>query len=153
MLLRGFGAQQIYVLCPSSILVRQQHLQAVAVEQGGKTGWELRQIVQRRLVRERDDMRRYFYVTGLGLLDQLRSIQLAGPLDLEGAAMANPIPPTGIYCSMKRMRRWLPTGVHTKSFPMRAGSQTNWRIFATPSVLPVHDFHSSLAAASIFGQG
>ena len=72
-------------------LIKHHHLQAVAVEQGGKTGWELRQIVPGAdLVRERDDMRRYFYVTGLGLLDQLRSIQLAqAPFDLEGAAMAN----------------------------------------------------------------
>ena len=60
-------------------LVRQQHLQAVAVEQGGKTGWELRQIVPGAdLVRERDDMRRYFYVTGLRLLRSV-AVHTAGP--------------------------------------------------------------------------
>lgn len=137
-------------------LVKQHHLQAVAVEQGGKTGWELRQIVPGAdLVRERDDMRRYFYMTGLRLLDQLRSIQLAQvPLDLEGAAMAN------LYtadwhllfneedAALAAYRR----SYEELSYTGRQSDELD-DFFTTPSVLPVHDFHNSVAAASIYGQG
>mgnify|MGYP007000228011 len=72
-------------------LIKHYHLQALAVENGGRTGYELRQIVPGTdWVREREDMRRYFHLTGLRLLDQIRSIHLAAkPIDLEGAAMAN----------------------------------------------------------------
>ena len=137
-------------------LVKQHHLQAVAVEQGGKTGWELRQIVPGAdLVRERDDMQRYFYMTGLRLLDQLRSIQLAQvPLDLEGAAMAN------LYtadwhllfneedAALAAYRR----SYEELSYTGRQSDELD-DFFTTPSVLPVHDFHGSVAAAAVFGQG
>ena len=136
-------------------LVKHHYLQAVAVEQGGKTGWELRQIVPGAdLVRERDDMRRYFYVTGLGLLDQLRSIQLAqAPINLEGAAMAN------LYTADWNLlfhEEDAALTAYRRSYEdlSYAGRQTDEldQFFATPSVLPVHDFYASLTAASTFGQ-
>ena len=153
---RLWGATDLRLVPIIYSLVRQQHLQAVAVEQGGKTGWELRQIVPGAdLVRERDDMRRYFYVTGLRLLDQLRSIQLAqAPLDLEGAAMAN------LYTADWHLlfnEEDAALAAYRRSYEelFYAGRQPDELedFFATPSVLPVHDFHSSLAAASTFGQG
>ena len=153
---RLWGATDLRLVPIIYSLVRQQHLQAVAVEQGGKTGWELRQIVPGAdLVRERDDMRRYFYVTGLRLLDQLRSIQLAqAPLDLEGAAMAN------LYTADWHLlfnEEDAALAAYRRSYEelSYAGRQPDELedFFATPSVLPVHDFHSSLAAASTFGQG
>ena len=128
----------------------------MAVEQGGKTGWELRQIVPGAdLVRERDDMRRYFYLTGLGLLDQLRSIQLAqAPIDLEGAAMAN-LYTADWHLLFNEEDAALTAYKRSYEELSYAGRQSDEldQFFATPSVLPVHDFHSSLTAASTFGQG
>ena len=153
---RLWGATDLRLVPIIYTLVRQQHLQAVAVEQGGKTGWELRQIVPGAdLVRERDDMRRYYYGTGLRLLDQLRSIQLAQtPLDLEGAAMAN------LYTADWHLlfnEEDAALAAYRRSYEelSYAGRQPDELedFFATPSVLPVHNYHGSLAVASVLGQG
>ena len=137
-------------------LIKHHHLQAVAVEQGGKTGWELRQIVPGAdLVRERDDMRRYFYMTGLGLLDQLRSIQLAqAPFDLEGAAMAN-LYTADWHLLFNEEDAALTAYKRSYEELSYAGRQSDEldQFFATPSVLPLPDFYGSLAAASTFRQG
>ncbi|MBK52146.1 MAG: hypothetical protein CMQ45_07140 [Gammaproteobacteria bacterium] len=136
-------------------LVKHYHLQAVAVKQGGKTGYELRQIVPGAdLVRERDEIRRYFYATGLRLLDQLRSIQLAqAPIALEGAAMAN------LYtadwhllfneedAALAAYRR----AYEELSYAGKAADELE-QFFAVPSVLPVHDFYDSLKTASSLEQ-
>ena len=136
-------------------LVKHYHLQAVAVKQGGKTGYELRQIVPGAdLVREREDMHHYFYMTGLRLLDQLRSIQLAkSPIDLEAAAMA------ALYTADWHLlfgEEDLALVAYRRTYEelSYAGRPTDEleQFFSMPSVLPVHDFYGSLATASIVEQ-
>ena len=72
-------------------LVKQHHLQAEAIAMGGRTSYELRQIVPGAdLVRDRSVMRAMFYQTGRRLLSQIREIYAeATPVNLEAVAMAN----------------------------------------------------------------
>ena len=132
-------------------LIKHYHLQALAVENGGRTGYELRQIVPGTdWVRERDDMRRYFHLTGLRLLDQMRSIYLAAkPIDLEGAAMAN------LYIADWHMlfgEQELALSAYQQSHRelLYAGltRDTLGQYFAQPSLLPEPEFHATLAEAS-----
>lgn len=72
-------------------LVKNYHLQAAAVERGGRVAYELRQITPGSdMVRERIDARHFYYFTGLRLLRQLRGIyEEADPPNAEGLAMSN----------------------------------------------------------------
>ena len=133
-------------------LLKHYHLQALAVEQGGRTGYELRQIVPGTdWVRERDDMLRYFHLTGMRLLDQLRTIHLAAkPADLEGAAMAN------LYTADWHMlfgEHEAALAAYQRSYQelLYAGLDRDslGRYFAQPSVLPEPEFHSSLESAAL----
>lgn len=133
-------------------LIKHYHLQALAVENGGRTGYELRQIVPGTdWVREREDMRRYFHLTGLRLLDQIRSIHLAAkPIDLEGAAMAN------LYTADWHMlfgEQELALNAYQRSHQelLYAGlpRDTLGQYFAQPSLLPEPEFHATLADASL----
>lgn len=133
-------------------LIKHYHLQALAVENGGRTGYELRQIVPGTdWVREREDMRRYFHLTGLRLLDQIRSIHLAAkPIDLEGAAMAN------LYTADWHMlfgEQKLALSAYQRSHQelLYAGLDRAalGQYFAQPSLLPEPEFHATLAEASL----
>lgn len=72
-------------------LVKNYHLQAAAVERGGRVAYELRQITPGSdMVRERIDARHFYYFTGLRLLKQLRSIyENAESPNPESVAMSN----------------------------------------------------------------
>lgn len=133
-------------------LIKHYHLQTLAVENGGRTGYELRQIVPGTdWVRERADMRRYFHLTGLRLLDQIRTIHLAAkPIDLEGAAMTN------LYTADWHMlfgEQELALSAYQVSHQelLYAGLDRDslGRYFAQPSLLPEPAFHATLLEASL----
>ena len=133
-------------------LIKYYHLQALAVENGGRTGYELRQIVPGTdWVREREDMRRYLHLTGLRLLDQIRSIYLAArSIDLEGAAMTN------LYTADWHMlfrEQELALNAYQRSHQelLYAGltRDTLGKYFAQPSLLPEPEFHATLVEASL----
>ena len=72
-------------------LVKQCHLHIVAINQSGRTGYELRRAAPGAdWVRKPSEMRRYYYFTGVRLLNQIKSMYSASaPVDQEGMAMAN----------------------------------------------------------------
>ncbi|MFM1897684.1 MAG: hypothetical protein RLZZ385_2758 [Pseudomonadota bacterium] len=71
-------------------LVKQYYLQAVAVDRGSRTGYELREVAPgSSWVRSRQTAMRGYYQSGLGLLQQTRALYRAQqPPDLEGEALA-----------------------------------------------------------------
>lgn len=71
--------------------ITQFHLQKVAVEHGGSTGYTLREILPgSRIARERVTVRNSYYFTGLALLNRLQKIYAnAESPDLEGLAMSS----------------------------------------------------------------
>lgn len=131
-------------------MVKQYHLQAVAVDRGGRTGHELRQVAPgSEWVRERADMRRYYYLTGMRLLNQLQSIYSdAEPPDMEGLAMAN------LYLADWQVL----FGRHGESLQSYrqaylaleqsgVASELIDKFFIRPSVLPEPHFHPSVEGA------
>ena len=72
-------------------LVKLCHLHIVAINQSGRTGYELRQAAPGAdWVRKPSEMRRFYYFTGVRLLNQIKSMYSASaPMDQEGLAMVN----------------------------------------------------------------
>jgi len=70
-------------------LLKQFHLQTVAVNRGGKTGYQLRELMPGSTwISERGLVRRANYFVGISLLNQMREIfSTAEPPDREGMAM------------------------------------------------------------------
>lgn len=131
-------------------LLQQYHLQTVAVERGGRTGYELRQIVPGSdWVRDRSDMVRYFYQTGLRLLRQMEDIYKATePLNAEALAM------TQLYKAdwhVMYSEREAALESYSVAFNglLEAGVSRELadRYFARASLLPDTEFHSSLSNA------
>ena len=71
--------------------LRQLHLQTVALWRGGPTSYSLRRIAPGlEIMRDRSDVNENFYLTGLGLLDNLFSIYAEGESpDLKAIAMTH----------------------------------------------------------------
>jgi len=131
-------------------LVKHFHLQAAAVERGGRTAYELRQIAPGSdWVRERADARRFYYYTGLRLLNQLRSIyESAEPANPEGLAMSD------LYLAdwqvmFSRNTEALSSYKQAYEGLQSAGLDPNLMqgFFSQPSLLPEPEFHDTLAAA------
>jgi hypothetical protein len=72
-------------------LVKQYYTQMVALERGGRTGYQLRAIVPgSSWVRKRKDVKRTYYLLGTRLLNQIKDIHSnAEPPDFEGIALAD----------------------------------------------------------------
>lgn len=71
--------------------LRQFHLQTVALWRGGSTSYSLRQIAPGSgIIRDRSDVNESFYLTGIGLIDNLFSIYAESESpNLEAIAMTN----------------------------------------------------------------
>lgn len=131
-------------------LVTHYHLQAAAVERGGRVAYELRQIAPGSdWVRERADAQRFFYYTGLRLLRQLRAIyEAADPPNPEGLAMSD------LYLADWQV-------MFSRNSEALVSYKQAWQglqsaaidpaliqaFFNQPSLLPEPEFHDSLAAA------
>ncbi len=131
-------------------LVHQYYLQAMAVDWGGRTGYELRQVAPGSdWVRERSDMRRYYYFTGMGLLRQLQAIYSAPESpDPEALAMAT------LYLAdwqvlFGRHGEALQSYLQAYRAMETAGVDPvlKERFFSSPSVLPETEFYPSIAQA------
>lgn len=72
-------------------LVKQFHIHSAAIDRGGRVAYELRQIVPGSdWVRERVDAKRYYYYSGLRLLNRVKTIyERSEPSNREGLAMAH----------------------------------------------------------------
>lgn len=131
-------------------LVKHYHLQAAAVERGGRTAYELRQIAPGSdWVRERADAQRFFYYTGVRLLRQLRGIYAeAEPADPEGLAMSD------LYLADWQLmfsRNGEALGNYQQAYDGLQSAGIDPALmqafFGQPSLLPESDFHDTLAAA------
>ena len=72
-------------------LAKQYHIQAAAIQGGGRVAYELRQVTPgANVMRDRLDARRFYYFSGLRALKRIRQIYANSESpDLEGQAMAN----------------------------------------------------------------
>ncbi len=131
-------------------LVHQYHLQAAAVERGGRVAYELRQITPGSdWVRERVDAIRLYYLTGNRLLTQLRGIyQGSEPPDQEALAMAD------LYLAdwqvlFSRNNDALESYQLAYQGLVEAGVETALMdaYFSKPTLLPVAAFHPRLSSA------
>ncbi len=131
-------------------LLKQYHLQTVAVNRGGRTGYELRQIVPGTdWVRERTEMRLYYYETGERILNQLEDI-----FSVEDAQDAQAIAMSRLYRAdwqviFSRDEQALENYHQAFEQLLESGvtSELANQYFATPSVLPESEFHTNLADA------
>jgi len=130
-------------------LAKQYYLQAVAVDKGGQTGYELREIIPgSSWVRSRQTVKEAYYLTGLRLLRELReNYAEANPPDPEAAALAS------LYIAdwqllftqesaeaayRQAYNELLTSGVEQRSLNS---------FFENPVVLPQQNYYSSIADA------
>lgn len=131
-------------------LVKQHHLQAEAIAMGGRTSYELRQIVPGAdLVRDRSVMRAMFYQTGRRLLSQIREIYAeATPVNLEAVAMANLYLADWdvVFDNPRPALRSYEVAYRNLALADVDQLQRE-RFFASPSLLPEKAFYASLQEA------
>ena len=131
-------------------LVNQHYLQTVAIDKGGETGYQLRELVPgSRWVYDRDTMRRAHYVAGMDLLRQMRAIFAQGEKqDPHGVAMVD------LYMADWQVLYTQPEAALTKyneafSGLLAAGverSDINL-YFSIPEVLPASQLYITLQSA------
>ncbi|MEX2131767.1 MAG: hypothetical protein WD772_09790 [Pseudohongiellaceae bacterium] len=135
-------------------LAKQYYLQAVAVDKGNRTGYELREVVPgSSWVRSRQTVKQGFYLTGLRLLRDLRANYTESNWpDPEAAAIAN------LYIADWQL---LFTQDSAESAYKQAYSELLFSgveqpalnsFFATPIVLPEQDYYSSIGDALVVRQ-
>ncbi len=131
-------------------LLHQYYLQAVAVEEGGRTGYALREIVPGSdWVRDRDDQIRYSYETGMRILLQIQDIYSEPEqADAEALAMAR------VYLAdwqlmFSRNEPALDSYEIAFNELVEAGvdPESANRYFASTTLLPVREFHTSIDSA------
>ncbi|MCG8414706.1 MAG: hypothetical protein MI746_10860 [Pseudomonadales bacterium] len=131
-------------------LLHQYHLQTVAVERGGRTGYELREILPGSdLVRDRSDMIQYFYHTGLRLLRQMEDIYNATePPNAEALAMTR-LYKADWHAMYSEREQALESYSAAFNGLLEAGVSRELadRYFSSASLLPETEFHASLSNA------
>ncbi|NKB35421.1 MAG: hypothetical protein GKR91_20160 [Pseudomonadales bacterium] len=129
-------------------LLHQHHLQKVAVDRGGTLGYQLRQVFPGSdWVRERNEIRNYFYFTGRRLLNQIAGIYgKAGERNDEAIAM------TRLYTADWQVL----FGRDADALESYQQAYNALKIiqpekvddfFAQPKVLPIPQFHASIESA------
>ena len=131
-------------------LIKQYHLQAVAIDRGGRTGYELRQIVPGTdWVRERSEMRMYYYDMGQRILSQLDGIyETADTADQEGLAMIH-LYRADWQMMFSRDEEALESYQLAFEGLSAAGNPTELinQFFSSPTLLPENEFHDTLNKA------
>lgn len=131
-------------------LLKQYHLQTVAVNRGGPTGYDLRLVMPgSNWVRERAEVRLYFYETGTRILDHLYEIYNAeGAVDEEALAMVE-LYRADWQVIFSRDEQALVSYQRAFDGLLAAGVSRDAanQYFSSPTVLPVSEFHGSLAHA------
>jgi hypothetical protein len=129
-------------------LLRQYHLQLVAVNRGGSLGFQLRQVFPGSdWARDRAEIRSYFYFTGRRLLSQITAIHLAPEnQDLEALAMAR------LYTAdwqvlFNREAEALESYQQAYTALLDLQPEKVDQYFSQPRLLPIPHYHSSISAA------
>ena len=126
-------------------LLKQYHLQLVAVRNGGSLGYQLREIYPgSNIVRSRSDTRKYFYYMGRRLLNQLAAIY-SGPdsANFEAQAMVS------LYVAdwqviFGRHAEALQTYQDSFDELTKISVERASSLFESPRLIPVRDFHDSI---------
>lgn len=133
-------------------LLKQYHLQTVAINRGGRTGYDLRLIVPGTdWVRERSEMRLYHFETGARILNQLYDIyNMDGAVDEQALAMVQLYRADWqlIYSQDEQALASYQIafdGLLAAGVPADMANQ----YFASPTVLPVDEFHDNLDDALV----
>lgn len=131
-------------------LAKHYHIQAAAIQGGGRVGYELRQVTPgANLTRDRLDARRFFYFSGLRALRRMQAIYTAGEKpDAEAAAMAN------LYLAdWQVLFGRLEEALESYQLAYRGlqdaevdAAQLN-EFFSEPSLVPEPAFHPAMSAA------
>lgn len=130
--------------------LRQFHLQTVALWRGGSTSYSLRQIAPGSgIIRDRSDVNESFYLTGLGLLDNLYSIYAESESpDPEAIAMTN------VYLADWHILFDQPkaaTETYRQAYQELLASGVDAalanELFSQPMVIPDIEFYASVEAA------
>ena len=130
-------------------LVKQFYLQAVAVDRGTRTGYELREVAPgSSWIRSRQTAMRAYYQSGMRLLRQTRALyEEQNPPDQEGVAMAD------IYIADWQILFTRDDAVetyeraHGRLLAAGVDHSALETFFCHPQILPQSQFHASVASA------
>ncbi|MGB0559826.1 MAG: hypothetical protein ACPGKO_08545, partial [Pseudohongiellaceae bacterium] len=127
-------------------LLKQYHLQQVAVKNGGSLGYQLREIYPgSNLVRSRSETRKYFYYMGRRLLNQLAAIYSdAGTSNLESLAMVSVYTADWQVLFNQHAEALESYKNSYKELEKISASQAE-TMFRTPRVIPLSDFYTSMS--------
>tara|TARA_Y100001934_G_scaffold14570_1_gene17864 strand:+ start:40 stop:909 length:870 start_codon:yes stop_codon:yes gene_type:complete len=127
-------------------LLKQYHLQQVAVKNGGSLGYQLREIYPgSNLVRSRSETRKYFYYMGRRLLNQLAVIYShAGTSNAESLAMVS------VYTAdwqvlFNQHAEALESYKNSYKELEKISAIQAETMFRTPRVIPLSDFYTSMS--------
>ncbi len=127
-------------------LLKQYHLQQVAVKNGGSLGYQLREIYPgSNLVRSRSETRKYFYYMGRRLLNQLAAIYShAGTSNAESLAMVS------VYTAdwqvlFNQHAEALESYKNSYKELEKISAIQAETMFRTPRVIPLSDFYTSMS--------
>ena len=127
-------------------LLKQYHLQQVAVKNGGSLGYQLREIYPgSNLVRSRSETRKYFYYMGRRLLNQLAAIYSdAGISNAESLAMVSVYTADWQVLFNQHAEALASYKNSYKELEKISASQAE-TMFRNPRVIPLSDFYSSMS--------
>ena len=127
-------------------LLKQYHLQQVAVKNGGSLGYQLREIYPgSNLVRSRSETRKYFYYMGRRLLNQLAAIYShAGTSNAESLAMVSVYTADWQVLFNQHAEALELYKNSYKELEKISASQAE-TMFTTPRVIPLSDFYTSMS--------
>ena len=127
-------------------LLKQYHLQQVAVKNGGSLGYQLREIYPgSNLVRSRSETRKYFYYMGRRLLNQLAAIYSNAEIsNAESLAMVSVYTADWQVLFNQHAEALASYENSYKELEKISASQAE-RMFRTPRVIPLSDFYSSMS--------
>ena len=127
-------------------LLKQYHLQQVAVKNGGSLGYQLREIYPgSNLVRSRSETRKYFYYMGRRLLNQLAAIYShAGTSNAESLAMVSVYTADWQVLFNQHAEALESYKNSYKELEKISASQAE-TMFTTPRVIPLSDFYDSMS--------
>ena len=127
-------------------LLKQYHLQQVAVKNGGSLGYQLREIYPgSNLVRSRSETRKYFYYMGRRLLNQLAAIYShAGTSNAESLAMVSVYTADWQVLFNQHAEALESYKNSYKELEKISASQAE-TMFTTPRVIPLSDFYTSMS--------
>ena len=127
-------------------LLKQYHLQQVAVKNGGSLGYQLREIYPgSNLVRSRSETRKYFYYMGRRLLNQLAAIYSNAEIsNAESLAMVSVYTADWQVLFNQHAEALESYKNSYKELEKISASQAE-TMFTTPRVIPLSDFYTSMS--------